>query len=115
MRRIVIPSVIEIEAIQWSVYHCRVEELPLKLRKEVQREMIASGAIGYCSRAHHAIVIRHDIEGVEAEVTLLHEVLHAILTDDESELLGNKLEEHVVEFLDAPLLRVLKQLERIDQ
>jgi hypothetical protein len=66
--------------------------------------------MGECSYNTRTIRLAAELTPAEAEETFVHELLHALLSVTGDEMLGPALEEHVVELLDGPLLRLIRGL-----
>ena len=64
------------------------------------------GLDAFFDRATKQILISSRLRPAARDVALVHEILHALLPDD----LDPALEERIVEHLDGPLVRVLRQL-----
>jgi hypothetical protein len=104
--RLVIPDAVVIEGEIWRVY--RERDAPRRLRGK--RALLAEGDAGRCSPRQRAIILADGLADDLLEETLVHELLHALLAQAGDEHLGPALEEHVVELLDGPLMRLLRRL-----
>ena len=105
MRVLQVPKQLEIEGQTWHVY--RESDAPKNLRKKGLK-LLAEGVYGKTFSTARAIVLADGLADDHLEETFIHELLHALLTYDT--FLGVDLEEHIVELLDAPLMRVLRLL-----
>ena len=101
MRKLEIPKGINVRGHQWSVYLDSTAPKDLKGK-------LPQGDYGVCCYSAKAIILASWQTQDELEETFIHEVLHALLEDDE--MLGPDLEHHVIETIEAPLMRVLRQL-----
>ncbi len=104
MRRLVIPAEIEIEGERWRI----LRERDAPKRHRLKSPMLAAGVKGRTLFKPRVIVIADGLADDDVEETLVHELLHALLAQDD--MLGAALEEHVVELLDGPLTRLLRRL-----
>ena len=103
-----IPDQIEIEGVVWKIF--RESNAPNNLKKR-GKKLLARGCYGECFGSHRAIVLSDALQGEHLEETFLHEILHALFyTCGLYSHLGDELEEHLIETLDAPMMRVLRSL-----
>jgi len=101
MRRLEIPKTLNLSGALWHVYLDTQAPKDLKVK-------LPQGDLGMCCYSAKAIVLASWQTQDELEETLIHEILHAILEEDR--MLGPDLEHHVIETLEAPLVRLLRQL-----
>ncbi len=101
MRKLEIPETFTINGVVWSVYTDKTAPRSLQSKLE-------AGNLGCCCYSAKAIILASWQSEDEMEETFIHEVLHALLEDDE--MLGPDLEHHIIETLEAPLTRLLRQL-----
>ena len=101
MKRLEIPESFLINGVKGMVY--LEAEVP-----RVLKDKLKPGDMGVCCYSYRSIILASWLSEDELEETFIHEVLHAMLEEDD--MLGPGLEHHVIETLEAPLTRLLRQL-----
>lgn len=101
MRRLVIPKSFSINGLEWHVFTDKTAPRDLK-------DKLRAEDLGVCVYSARAIILASWQTEDEMEETFFHEVLHVLLEDDE--WLGSELEHHVIQTIEAPLTRLMRQL-----
>ena len=102
-----VPSKITIAGQEWRIY--LEKEAPPRLVGR-RHKLLAEGTQGFTEYATREIVLAHGLSQEQTEITLLHELLHAIYHASGDRNLGAELEERIVEALDTHLHEVVIQL-----